>query len=130
MDAQDLPGSVASSWLQPYKSGAELALNPFDTAKRPERQSPSCSAQLGTLGPEQKEAQVVPCADCPMGYDFGPGGPGAAGGAGALQCRAYPACAAPCTTCQVLPNRPFGSGSCDACISYGCDPHSNRCACA
>jgi hypothetical protein len=114
------PDSVASSWARPWSGGAEPALGPFDAADRLERRSPYCGAQLGALGPEQTEARVVPCADCPMGYELG---------AGALRCRPYPACAAPCTTCQIHPNRPFASGSCDACISYGCDPHSNRCAC-
>ena len=119
--------SCSSAWLQPWRVGAwsQLELNPFDATDLLREQKSlilSCNAPPGTLGPLQKKAEVVPCMECPMGYDFGTDGR-------AHQCRPYPACDAKCETCQVLPNRPFSSGTCDACVSYGCDPNSNRCSC-
>ncbi len=120
--------SCESAWSQPWRVGAwsQLDLNAFDSTDLLQEQRSLvlyCEAPLGVLGPSQKEAQVVPCMECPQGYDFSEP-------RGVFQCRPSPSCNTQrCETCQVLSNRPFSSGTCDSCVSYGCDPNSNRCSC-
>ena len=119
--------SCASTWGQTRQVGdwSQLKLSPLDDTDvlgQEESRVLHCAAPLGTLGPSQEQPLVVPCAVCPQGYEFGE--------ARRLQCRPVPDCsAAACTTCQIDPMQPFFTGSCDACISYGCDPFSNRCSC-
>lgn len=120
--------SCNSTWSQPWQIGewSQLGLNPFDeTSLLQEQRSlvTFCEAPLGTLGPLQTEARIVPCLACPQGYEFGEDRT-------ALRCRPTPDCSAQkCTTCQIQSTQPYFTGSCDACITYGCDPNSNRCSC-
>lgn len=117
-----------ASWRQPWQIGgwSQLDLQPFDSTDILSEQRsliPSCMAPLGTLDPTQTEARVVPCPACPQGYELGPNGR-------SMQCRPTPECNTnKCQTCQIQSTQPFFTGSCDACISYGCDPNSNRCSC-
>ena len=119
--------SCASAWEQTWKVGdwSLLRLSPLDDTHvlgQEESRVLHCAAPLGTLGPLQEQPLVIPCAACPQGYEFRE--------ARSLQCRRAPDCsAAACTTCQIDPMQPFFTGSCEACISYGCDPFSNRCSC-
>lgn len=116
------------AWEQPWNLGdwSQLDLSPFDSTdilKHQRSLVPFCSAPLGTLGPLQQKPLIVPCLDCPQGYDLGSDGH-------TLQCRPSGYCNAnTCKTCQIQTTQPFFTGSCDACISYGCDPNSNRCSC-
>lgn len=127
-----LDPSVAScnaTWEQPWQIGSwsQLGLNPFDeTALLQHQQSlaPYCVAPLGTLDPLQQEPRILPCMSCPQGYELNDK-------TGALTCRPAPTCNAnACTTCQIQSNQPYYTGPCEMCVSYGCDPNSNRCSCA
>lgn len=120
--------SCASAWGQTWNVGdwSLLGLSPVDETnvlRQEQSRVLHCAAPLGTLGALQEQPLVVPCAACPQGYEFAE--------TGGLQCRPAPDCsAAQCTTCQIDPMQPFFTGSCAACIDYGCDPFSNRCSCA
>jgi hypothetical protein len=123
-----MQASGSETWSQPWNIGdwSQLELNSFDRTPLLEKQrsrEPLCRAPLGSLGPTQSEARVVPCGACPQGYEFD-------AKREALQCRPEPLCTAEkCTTCQVQQSMPHVTGSCDACVEYGCDPNSNRCSC-
>ena len=121
--------SCDAAWSQPWSRGAfsGLPLNPFDDAEELKQQQSLvtfCEAPLGTLGPLQTRAEVVACSHCPQGYELGDGA------RHNLRCRPTPTCnVEACKTCQLQPSQPFFTGPCDMCISYGCDPNSNRCSC-
>lgn len=117
-----------SAWEQPWNIGgwSQLGLGPFDSTDLLQHQSslvPFCTAPSGTMGPLQQEPILVPCLSCPQGYELGLDRQ-------SMQCRPSGYCnAAKCEACQIQTTQPFFTGSCDACISYGCDPNTNRCSC-
>uniref|UniRef100_A0A6C0C0R3 Uncharacterized protein n=1 Tax=viral metagenome TaxID=1070528 RepID=A0A6C0C0R3_9ZZZZ len=117
-----------SAWGQPWNIGnwSQLGLGPFDSTDLLQHQRslvPLCIAPSGTLGPLQQETSVVPCLSCPQGYEL-------SSDRQTMQCRPSGYCnAAECEACQIQTTQPYFTGSCKACISYGCDPNSNRCSC-
>ena len=119
--------SLNEVWTHAWQGGGGplLELNPFDTSYPLEDQRSLvtyCAAPLGTLGPQQKLPLVVSCSECPQGYVLGES---------SLECRPAGFCdTRSCETCQIQRSNPFYTGACDACVSFGCDPNSNRCSCA
>ena len=74
--------------------------------------------------------RVTECAACPYGYELPARGPSFAAGAGPLRCRPTAACdKGACTQCVQSALTPWLIGTCDACIEYGCNPDTGRCAC-
>lgn len=115
-----------SAWAEPWQIGgwSDLAIEPFDATEVLARERSLVQFCTAAPGIVSARSQIIPCGDCPSGHVLGLDG--------GLVCRETPVCRsdADCgQNCQLQPEQPFISGSCDACVDYGCDATSRRCSC-
>ena len=119
-------GTCEAAYARPWQLGAwkDTDLNPFDDVKLLERE------QSTLEWCQTEDGRVTECAACPYGYELPARGPSFAAGAGPLRCRPTAACdKGACTQCVQSALTPWLIGTCDACIEYGCNPDTGRCAC-
>ena len=110
-----------------------LNLGPFDNTYPSQQalgETSFCEAPLGTLSPMQQKAEVVPCSQCPLGFDLGQSVGRDLGNS--MTCRPLPLCNnKQCDLCQLDAEHFWVVGPCDMCTSGGsCNSLTGRCQCS